>query len=116
VWLTGEKVEGERTLNSLQDLSILISNYVEKSEKPLILVDGIEYLASHQGFDSVYHFLQAKGTQVEAVGGILIVPFFKETLETRQVKLLEREFNLFKQEEKNEEVDATHWANGTERA
>jgi len=116
VWLTGEKVEGERTLNSLQDLSILISNYVEKSEKPLILVDGIEYLASHQGFDSVYHFLQAKGSQVEAAGGILIVPFFKETLETRQVKLLEREFNLFKQEEKNEEVDATHWANGTERA
>jgi PAS domain S-box-containing protein len=116
VWLTGEKVEGERTLNSLQDLSILISNYVEKAEKPLILVDGIEYLASHQGFDSVYHFLQAKGTQVEAVGGILIVPFFKETLETKQVKLLEREFNLFNQEEKIKEVDATHWANGTQRA
>jgi PAS domain S-box-containing protein len=108
VWLTGEKVEGERTLNSLQDLSILISNYVEKAEKPLILVDGIEYLTSHQGFDSVYHFLQAKGTQVEAAGGILIVPFFRETLEIRQVKLLEREFNLFKQNENDEEVDATH--------
>jgi PAS domain S-box-containing protein len=101
VWLTSEKVENERTINSLQDLSILISNYVDKAQKPLILIDGIEYLISHQGFDSVYHFLQAKGTQVEAAGGIMIVPFFRETLEPRQVKLLEREFNLFKHEEKD---------------
>ena len=98
VCLTSEKVEGERTINSLQDLSILISNYVDKAQKPLILVDGIEYLVSHQGFDSVLHFLQAKGTQVEAAGGIIIVPFFKESLEPRQVRLLEREFNPFKQE------------------
>ena len=101
VWLTSEKVENERTINSLQDLSILISNYVDKIQKPLILIDGIEYLVSHQGFDSVYHFLQAKGTQVEAAEGIMIVPFFKETLEPRQVKLLEREFSLFKHEEKD---------------
>jgi PAS domain S-box-containing protein len=101
IWLTSEKVENERTINSLQDLSILISNYVDKAEKPLILIDGIEYLVSHQGFDSVYHFLQAKGTQVEAAEGIMIIPFFKETFEPRQVKLLEREFNLFKHEEKD---------------
>lgn len=103
VWLTSERVNDERTINSLQDLSILISNYVDKAKKPLILIDGIEYLISHQGFESVYHFLQAKGTQVEAAGGITIVPFFKETLEPRQVKLLEREFRLFKQEEKGEQ-------------
>jgi hypothetical protein len=47
--------------------------------------------------------LQAKGTQVEAAGGTIIVPFFKETLEPRQVKLLEREFSVFKQKEKNKE-------------
>lgn len=103
VWLTSERVDDERTINSLQDLSILISNYVDKAKKPLILIDGIEYLISHQGFESAYHFLQAKGTQVEAAGGITIVPFFKETLEPRQVKLLEREFRLFKQEEKGEQ-------------
>lgn len=103
VWLTGEKVEGERTINSLQDLSILISNYVEKAEKPLILIDGVEYLMSHQGFESVYHFLQAKRTQIEAAGGIMIVPFFKETLETRQAKLLEREFGLLKSEQSHEQ-------------
>jgi PAS domain S-box-containing protein len=116
VWLTSERVDGERTINSLQDLSILISNYVDKAQKPLILVDGVEYLISHQGFDSVYHFLQAKGTQVEAAGGTIIVPFFKETLEPRQVKLLEREFSVFKQRDKNKEVDAIQRVSETERA
>jgi hypothetical protein len=113
VWLTSERVDGERAINSLQDLSILISNYVDKAQKPLILIDGIEYLISHQGFDSVYHFLQAKGTQVEAAGGTIIVPFFKETLEPRQVKLLEREFSVFKQKEKNKEVNAVQKASET---
>jgi len=116
VWLTGEHVDGERTINSLQDLSILISNYVDKAKKPLILIDGVEYLISHQGFDSVYHFLQAKGTQVEAAGGTIIVPFFKETLEPRQVKLLERELNVLRQKEKNKETDAIQRVSETQRA
>jgi PAS domain S-box-containing protein len=116
VWLTGERVDGERTINSLQDLSILISNYVDKAQKPLILIDGVEYLISHQGFDSVYHFLQAKGTQVEAAGGTIIVPFFKETLEPKQVKLLERELSVFKPKEKNKEVDAVQGATETKGA
>jgi PAS domain S-box-containing protein len=97
VWLTSESVNGERTINGLQDLSILISNYVTRVEKPVILVDGIEYLASHQGFDSMYHLLQSKRTQMEAAGGILIVPFFKDAFEPKEVKLLEREFTLFDQ-------------------
>jgi PAS domain S-box-containing protein len=116
VWLTSERVDGERTINSLQDLSILISNYVDKAQKPLILIDGVEYLISHQGFDSVYHFLQAKGTQVEAAGGTIIVPFFKETLEPKQVKLLEREFSVFKPKEKNKEVEAVQRASETKGA
>ena len=95
IWLTSEVVKNERTLNSLQDISILISNYVEKAEKPVILIDGIEYLASHQGFESVYHFLQAKRTQVESAGGILIVPFFSGAWDQKEVKLLEREFEVF---------------------
>jgi len=95
ICLTSEGVKNERTINSLQDISILISNYVEKAEKPVILIDGIEYLSSHQGFEAVYHFLQSKRTQVESAGGILIVPFFEGALEQKEVKLLEREFELF---------------------
>ena len=94
VWLTDEIAEEEKTIQSLQDLSILISNYVQKATKPVILIDGIEYLISHKGFESVYHFMQAKRTQMEANQGILIVPFFRDALEPKETKLLEREFQL----------------------
>jgi len=95
VWLTDESIEEEKTIQSLQDLSILISNYVQKATKPVILIDGMEYLISHKGFDSVYHFMQAKKTQMEANQGILIVPFFKDAVEPKEARLLEREFHLF---------------------
>ena len=95
IWLTDEVVDGEKTIHSLQDLSILISNYVENATKPVILVDGIEYLISHKGFGSVYHLLQSKRTQMEANQGILIVPYFRDAMEPKEAKLLEREFRLF---------------------
>jgi PAS domain S-box-containing protein len=95
IWLTDEVVEGENTIHSLQDLSILISNYVQRATKPVILIDGIEYLISHKGFGSVYHLLQSKRTQMEANQGILIVPIFRDAMEAKESKLLEREFRVF---------------------
>jgi PAS domain S-box-containing protein len=95
IWLTDEAVEGEKTVHTLQDLSILISNYVRRATKPVILIDGIEYLISHKNFESVYHLLQAKRTQMEAYQGILIVPFFRDAVETKEAKLLERELRVF---------------------
>ena len=96
IWLTDETVEGEKTIHNLQDLSILISNYVQKATKPVILIDGIEYLISHKGFGSVYHLLQSKRTQVEANDGMLIVPIFRDAMEAKETKLLEREFRVFR--------------------
>jgi PAS domain S-box-containing protein len=95
IWLTDEVVEGEKVIHSLQDLSILVSNYVQKATKPVILIDGIEYLISHKGFESVYHLMQSKRTQMEAHQGILIVPFFHDAVEAKEAKLMEREFTVF---------------------
>jgi hypothetical protein len=96
VWLTSESVKDERAINNLQDLSILISNYVEKAEKPIILIDGIEYLTSSYGFNSVYQFLQSKRSQIESSDGTLIIPFFKDAFEPKETRLIEREFEQFK--------------------
>jgi hypothetical protein len=76
-----------------------VSNYVQKAKQPVILIDGIEYLISHMGFDSVYHFMQAKRTQMEANQGILIIPFFRDAIEPKEARLLEREFRVFSIEE-----------------
>ncbi|HMK83207.1 MAG TPA: DUF835 domain-containing protein [Candidatus Bathyarchaeia archaeon] len=95
IWLTEETVDGEKTIHNLQDVSILISNYVQKATNPVILIDGIEYLISHKGFGSVYHLLQSKRTQMEANQGILIIPIFRDAMEAKEAKLLERELRVF---------------------
>ncbi len=94
VWLTDEVAEGQPTVSNLQDLSIMISNYVEKAERPLILIDGIEYLVSRFGFGSVYQFLQTKRSQIEKTSSVLIITLFKGALDPKEVRLFEREFQL----------------------
>jgi len=94
VWLTDEAVEGRPTVNSLQDLSIMISNYVEKAENPVLFIDGVEYLISRFGFNSVYQFLQSKRSQIEKTNSVLMITLFKDALDPKEVRLLEREFQL----------------------
>lgn len=91
VWLTDETIEGQPTVSNLNDLSILISDHVEKKERLIIIIDGVEYLVSRFGFDSVYQFLQTKRSQIERTNNVLIVTLFKEALDPKEVKLLERE-------------------------
>ncbi len=96
IWLNDEKIEGQLTINNVQDLSIAISNYVAKAQKPAILIDGIEFLMSRSGFDSVYRFLQTKRSQIESTDSILVLPFFKDALDPKEARLIQREFQLFK--------------------
>ena len=91
VWLTDESVGDETTISSLQDLSIMISNRAEKLERLIVLIDGVEYLVSRFGFESVYQFLQTKRSQIERTNSVLIITLYRGALDPRQVKLLERE-------------------------
>jgi hypothetical protein len=96
IWLNDEKLEGQLTVNNVQDLSIAISNYVAKAEKPVILIDGIEYLISRGGFDPVLRFLQTKRSQVESSNSILLVALFKDAIDPKEARLMQREFQTFK--------------------
>jgi len=91
VWLTDEAIEGQLSVSNLNDLSIMISEYVKKNKQLIVLVDGVEYLVSRFGFDSVYQFLQTKRSQIERTNNALIITLFKEALDPKEVKLLERE-------------------------
>lgn len=90
VWLSDEMVEGERTVKSLQELSIMIDNFLEGGRK-VILLDGIEYLIMQHGFESFMRFLYLNRSRVERRDSILIAPLLEGALDPRQVNLIERE-------------------------
>jgi PAS domain S-box-containing protein len=91
VWLTSEASEGERSMESIQDLSIVIGDFLEKAKNPVILFDGFEYLITNNGWDSFIRFLQILKDRLQRKSGILIAPILEEALGTKELALLHRE-------------------------
>jgi PAS domain S-box-containing protein len=91
VWLADEKGEGETTVHSLQDLSILIDRFLEKSQGAVVLLDGLEYLIVNHGFERCLRFLQISKSRIQGKNSILLVPLFEEALDPKQTELVERE-------------------------
>jgi PAS domain S-box-containing protein len=91
VWLTGEAAEGERSVYSIQDLSIVIGNFLEKAKNPVILLDGFEFIITSVGFDAFIRFLQILKDRLQRRNGILIAPILEEALEPKEQALLQRE-------------------------
>jgi PAS domain S-box-containing protein len=95
IWLTEERTEGQMTVHTLQDLSIIIRNFLEKTRRGIVLLDGSEYLITNHGFESFIRFLQLNRSRIEYNDAILIAPLSEEALEPKQEKLIIREMSTF---------------------
>jgi archaellum biogenesis ATPase FlaH len=94
VWLSAMRTENQATVDSLLDLSLLISNFLKKAKHGVVLLDGFEYLITNHGFNAFIRFLQFIRSRFEHSEAILIAPLLEEALEQKQTKLIEREMKL----------------------
>ncbi|MFC1754853.1 DUF835 domain-containing protein, partial [Thermoproteota archaeon] len=96
MWLN-DLVNGEyKTINSLSDCSILISDYLKKAKNPIILLDGLEYLVSVNEFNPVLRFLQSRRSLIESTDSILLIPYNSQAIEKKEHQLIIRELSTFK--------------------
>jgi len=91
VWLTSERAEGEATVHSIQDLSILIASFLDNTERGVVLLDGLEYLITNHGFEILIRFLQTSRSRFEKKDAILIAALLEKALDAKEVTLIERE-------------------------
>jgi len=91
LWLTGESFPNEQTIGSLQDLSIIIGDFLMKAEQPILLMDGFEYLISNNSFEAFLKFLQTVRGRVQNHNAIVIAPLMEKVLEPRELGLIEIE-------------------------
>ena len=96
VWLTEENVNGEITVYSLQDLSVMIGNFLAKVSHGIVLLDGVEYLVTNHGFESFLRFLEVNRSRFESLGSVFIIPVVEATASERELKLIERETKMLK--------------------
>lgn len=94
-WLTRRK--GEMTIDPVQltMISHIIQEFMVKSKKSIILLDGIEYLIIQNDFKPVLRFIQHIRDEVLIQGANLLIPLSPESLSVSEVKLLERELEIF---------------------
>ncbi|MDI6917845.1 MAG: DUF835 domain-containing protein [Thermoplasmatales archaeon] len=91
LWLS--KTPGENNL-SPTDLGMLrhtILEYLDKSGESIVLLDGLEYLITNNGFPLVLKYLDDINESVMMSKSGLIIPVDPRTLEEKELALLERD-------------------------
>lgn len=71
-----------------------IKNFLDSSERGIVLISGIEYLINQNNFVKVLKFVQLLNENVSITDSILLLPISSETLNQKEVKLLEREMRM----------------------
>jgi len=95
IWLSTLKTDEYTSTVDLTELSISIKDFVKKSKKSVILLDGIEFLVTRSSFEEVLSFLQSLSEYISLTESIVVIPMSPQTVDVRQLKLLEREMTLF---------------------
>ena len=90
LWLSKVKKDYSISPSSLGMLRDRITSFAERNENSVVLLDGLEYLISTNGFDLALKFLHDLMESVTLNRSRLIVPVSPATLEARELALLER--------------------------
>ncbi|MFQ5552842.1 MAG: DUF835 domain-containing protein [Thermoplasmata archaeon] len=91
-WLTDDGTKAKGAVQSLEDMQMRVSKFLDGGEKGVILLDGLEYLFVQYSFTEVMKLLQSLRDAMPSSGARLIIPIDLLALVRRQRALLTREF------------------------
>jgi len=94
VFISSVPLAGFETIDGLQQISIRIAEFLKENKNSVVLLDGLEYLVSRIGFDSVYRFLQEKRFSFFESKAVLLIPVDLSAFDDRERSLLASEINI----------------------
>jgi hypothetical protein len=90
-WLAESKGQDVIPPGDLLGLSLTIKDFMEKASKPVVMLHGIEYLTSYDGFSPVLKLIQGLSEANATRRGILILPVLPDSLNKQDEVLLSSE-------------------------
>jgi hypothetical protein len=91
LWLSTLEANNIIRPTDLNKLGYIINSFIEKNnESCIILLDGIEYLILHDGFENVLNFISYITGKISQSKAILLIPTSPKALTQEEVMLLER--------------------------
>ena len=91
-WLTDDGTKAKGAVQSLEDMEARVRKFLNRADKGVILLDGLEYLFVQYSFTEVMKLLQGMRDAMPERGAKLIIPIDLLALVRRQRALLTREF------------------------
>lgn len=91
LWLTDSVISEESVSPQIPQLFAVLTDFIEGDEKKVILLEGIEYLITCNGFDSVLNFIQGVKDKISVSNVIIIVTVTPDALSEKEMTLIEKE-------------------------
>lgn len=92
LWLSRSEKENALNPNDLSKLNYIIEDFTRKSEESVILLDGLEYLVTQIGFETVIKYLEELKDIVMVNNSRLVISIHKDALSERECSILEKGF------------------------
>ncbi|MFQ5908583.1 MAG: DUF835 domain-containing protein, partial [Thermoplasmata archaeon] len=77
-----------------ENVAMAIDHFLEMSEGSVVLLDGVEYLVSHNDFASILTLLHDLNERVSLTNAVLLLPVDPQAIETREFNLLKRDLRV----------------------
>ncbi len=92
-WLSSRENENLKTVRpNLESITYRFEEIIEEGK--VILLDGVEYLVSHTGFDATIQFLRHMVDMVSETDTIFLITVSPSALKEREISILEREMKV----------------------
>ncbi len=103
VWLSKREEIGSAISGlNLGSLFHTISEFVEKSQKSIVILDGIEFLITVNGFNRFISFMNDLMEVIMVNSTILLIPIHPDALEKKELAIIERYTEEVEKQEEEE--------------
>jgi len=97
IWLTQKSEPGYRTVDptNFPRLSSMISDFLNRANYPVILLEGLGYLITQSNYETVLRFVQSQRDEIALKNAILLVHIDPLSLDTKELHRLASEMEPF---------------------
>ena len=97
LWLSHTPGKDHHNPTSIGTLATVISSFVERYKKCVVLIDGLEYLVINNGFQQVLRFAEHINEQVMQSKSTVLIPISPSAFSEQELALLERNVEVIEQ-------------------
>ena len=97
LWLSHTPGKDHHNPTSIGTLATVISSFIERYKRSVVLIDGLEYLVINNGFQQVLRFVEHINEQVMQSRSTVLIPISPSAFSEKELALMERNVQVIEQ-------------------